>query len=189
MDESLEQPLAVLLADHNQDSRSSFRDAIARAGIEVATASSSRAAIAAARSLAPRVIIWAIGMPGFAETSAVRDGREHTEGRLRESEPGGGRQFVGHARSNSLAIAKKRPAVERWERETVEHGERRAEAQARGFPTLLRDISLGALDLDERGSARAGSCVMLGCIEKRRGLGRRFTEARARRTFDRDLDR
>ncbi|HEY6828400.1 MAG TPA: response regulator [Gemmatimonadaceae bacterium] len=72
MDESLEQPLAVLLADHNQDSRSSFRDAIARAGIEVATASSSRAAIAAARSLAPRVIIWAIGMPGFAETSAVQ---------------------------------------------------------------------------------------------------------------------
>jgi len=72
MDESLEQPLAVLLADHNQDSRSSFRDAIARAGIEVATASSSRAAIAAARSLAPRVIIWAIGMPGFTETSAVQ---------------------------------------------------------------------------------------------------------------------
>ena len=75
MDESIEQPLAVLLADHDHDSRSSCRDAIARAGIEVATASSSRAAIAAARGLAPRVIIWAIGMSGFAETSAVQSFR------------------------------------------------------------------------------------------------------------------
>ena len=72
MDESLEQPLAVLLADHNEDSRAMCREAMARAGIEVATASSSRAAIAAARSLTPRVIIWAVGLPGFTETTAVR---------------------------------------------------------------------------------------------------------------------
>ncbi len=72
MDEVLEQPLAVLLADHDEDSRSSFRDAIAGAGIEVATASSSPAAIAAARCLTPRVIIWAVGMSGVAEASAVR---------------------------------------------------------------------------------------------------------------------
>ena len=75
MDELLEQPLAVLLADHDEDSRSTFRDAIARAGIEVATASSSRAAIAAARGFTPRVIIWAMGMSGPAETSAVRNFR------------------------------------------------------------------------------------------------------------------
>ena len=72
MDELLEQPLAVLLADHDEGSRSTFRAAIARAGIEVATASSSRAAIAAAQSLTPRVIIWAIGLPEFAETTVVR---------------------------------------------------------------------------------------------------------------------
>jgi len=72
MDELLEQPLAVLLADHDEDSRSSFRNAIARAGIEVATANSSRAAIAAARCFTPRAIIWAVGMPGFAESSAVQ---------------------------------------------------------------------------------------------------------------------
>lgn len=72
MEEVLEQPLAVLLADHDEDSRSSCRETMARAGIEVATASSSRAAIAAARCLTPRVIIWAVGLPGFAETTAVR---------------------------------------------------------------------------------------------------------------------
>lgn len=72
MEEVIEQPLAVLLADHNEDSRAICREAMARAGIEVATASSSRAAIAAARCLTPRVIIWAIGLPGFAETTAVR---------------------------------------------------------------------------------------------------------------------
>jgi len=72
MDEVLEQPLAVLLADHNEDSRSICRQTMARAGIEVATASSSRAAIAAARCFTPRVIIWAIGLPGFAESTAVR---------------------------------------------------------------------------------------------------------------------
>ena len=72
MDEVLEQPLAVLLADHNEDSRFVCRETMARAGIEVATASSSRAAIAAARCFAPRVIIWAIGLPGFAETTVVR---------------------------------------------------------------------------------------------------------------------
>ena len=72
MDEVLEQPLAVLLADHNEDSRSICRETMARAGIEVATASSSRAAIAAARCFTPRVIIWAIGLPGWAESTAVR---------------------------------------------------------------------------------------------------------------------
>src|SRR5262245_3761083 len=72
MEEALELPLAVLLADHDEGSRFSCREAMARAGIEVATASSSRAAIAAARCFTPRVIIWAIGLPGFAETSAVR---------------------------------------------------------------------------------------------------------------------
>ncbi|HWJ16861.1 MAG TPA: response regulator [Gemmatimonadaceae bacterium] len=72
MEEVFEQPLAVLLADHDEDSRSVCRETMARAGIEVATASSSRAAIAAARSLMPRVIIWAVGLPGFAETTAVR---------------------------------------------------------------------------------------------------------------------
>jgi len=71
MDEGYEQPLAVLLADHDEDSRSSFRVAIARAGIEVATASSSRAAIAAAHCFTPRVIIWAVDLPGFGETPAV----------------------------------------------------------------------------------------------------------------------
>lgn len=75
MDELLEQPLAVLLADHNEDSRATFREAIARAGIEVATANSSGAAIAAARGFTPRVIIWALGTAGFAETSAVRNFR------------------------------------------------------------------------------------------------------------------
>jgi two-component system chemotaxis response regulator CheY len=75
MDELLEQPLAVLLADHDEDSRSTFREAIARAGIEVATASSNPAAIAAARGFTPRVIIWAVGTPGFTETSAVRNFR------------------------------------------------------------------------------------------------------------------
>ena len=72
MDEALEQPLAVLLADHDEDSRAMCREAMARAGIEVATASSSRAAIAAALCLMPRVIIWAVGLPGFTETTAVR---------------------------------------------------------------------------------------------------------------------
>jgi CheY-like chemotaxis protein len=72
MDELLEQPLAVLLADHNEYSRAICRETMARAGIEVATASSSRAAIAAARCLTPRVIIWAVGLPGFTETTAVR---------------------------------------------------------------------------------------------------------------------
>ena len=72
MDESLEQPLAVLVADHNEDSRAKCRETMARAGIEVATASSSHAAIAAARSLTPRVIIWALGLPGFGETTVVR---------------------------------------------------------------------------------------------------------------------
>ena len=42
MDESLEQPLAVLVADHNEDSRAKCRETMARAGIEVATASSSQ---------------------------------------------------------------------------------------------------------------------------------------------------
>ena len=72
MDEGLDQPLEVLLADHNEDSRAMCRAAMARAGIEVATASSSRAAIAAARCFTPRVIIWAVGLPGFTETTAVR---------------------------------------------------------------------------------------------------------------------
>ena len=72
MEDVIEQPLAVLLADHNEDSRFICRETMARAGIEVATASSSRAAIAAARCFTPRVIIWAIGLPGFAETTAVR---------------------------------------------------------------------------------------------------------------------
>jgi|RhiMethySRZTD1v2_1073278.scaffolds.fasta_scaffold523461_2 CheY-like chemotaxis protein len=76
MEEALEQPLAVLLADHDEDSRSVCRETMARAGIEVATASSSRAAIAAARCLTPRVIIWAVGLPGFAETTAVRRFRD-----------------------------------------------------------------------------------------------------------------
>ena len=48
------------------------RDAIARAGIEVATASSSRAAFAAARCFTPRVIIWAVGLPGAGDTTVVR---------------------------------------------------------------------------------------------------------------------
>jgi len=72
MEEVLDQPLAVLLADHDGDSRAMCRDAMARAGIEVATASSSRAAIAAARCFTPRVIIWAVGLPGFTETTAIR---------------------------------------------------------------------------------------------------------------------
>ena len=72
MDELLEQPLAVLLADHNEDSRSVCRAAIAQAGIEVATATSSRAAIAAAHCFSPRVIIWAVGLPGLGDTSAIR---------------------------------------------------------------------------------------------------------------------
>lgn len=76
MDEILEQPLAVLLADHNEDSRFICRETMARAGIEVATASSSRAAIAAARCFTPRVIIWAIGVPGFGEATAVRHFRD-----------------------------------------------------------------------------------------------------------------
>jgi len=76
MDELTEQPLAVLLADHDEGSRFICREAMARAGIEVATASSSRAALAAARSLTPRVIIWAVGLPGFTETTAVRHFRD-----------------------------------------------------------------------------------------------------------------
>lgn len=72
MDEGLEHPLDVLLADHDEDSRSICREAIARAGIEVATASSTRAAIAAARCFTPRVIIWAVGLSGGGETTVVR---------------------------------------------------------------------------------------------------------------------
>jgi len=72
MDEMLEKPLAVLLADHDEDTRAVCREAMVSAGIEVATASSSRAAIAAARCFTPRVIIWAVGLPGFTETTAVR---------------------------------------------------------------------------------------------------------------------
>jgi len=54
MDEMLEKPLAVLLADHDEDTRAVCREAMVSAGIEVATASSSRAAIAAARCFTPR---------------------------------------------------------------------------------------------------------------------------------------
>jgi len=72
MEEVFEQPLAVLLADHDEGSRFICRETMTQAGIEVATASSSRAAIAAARCFTPRVIIWAIGLPGFAETTAAR---------------------------------------------------------------------------------------------------------------------
>lgn len=72
MDDTLEHPLPVLLADHDEKSRSICRAAMARAGIEVATASSSRAAMAAARCFTPRVIIWAVGQPGFPEANVIR---------------------------------------------------------------------------------------------------------------------
>jgi CheY-like chemotaxis protein len=76
MDDGYEQPLAVLLADHDGDSRSIFREAIARAGIVVATASSSRAAIAAAHCFMPSVIIWAVDLPGAGDTTAVSHFRD-----------------------------------------------------------------------------------------------------------------
>jgi DNA-binding response OmpR family regulator len=72
MDDILENPLAVLLADHDEKSRSMCRETMARAGIEVATANSSRAAMAAARCFTPRVIIWAVGLPGFPEANVIR---------------------------------------------------------------------------------------------------------------------